>query len=223
MTLKFEILAICCPVPPWNLTDDPENNTDLFYATASFVHYSVAIGALKLELHSGNAQFGSKLAIFWSRVTLKFDEWPWKNSTPLMDYFKLFTWWRHQMETFSSLLAICAGNSSVPGEFPAQRPVTRSFDVCLICVWIDGWVNNREAGDLRRHLDYYEIIVMTSFRSHLWNRIGVTVRKWPNWGKIWFDLCDLDLWPLALTFYMEITPVSGNYSENFMMIWLKPK
>ena len=38
-------------------------------------------------------------------------------------------WWRHQMETFSALLAICAGNSPVPGEFPAQRPVTRSFDV----------------------------------------------------------------------------------------------
>ena len=38
-------------------------------------------------------------------------------------------WWRHQMETFSALLAICAGNSPVPGEFPTQRPVTRSFDV----------------------------------------------------------------------------------------------
>ena len=38
------------------------------------------------------------------------------------------SWWRHQMETFSALLAICAGNSPVPGEFPT-RPVTRSFDV----------------------------------------------------------------------------------------------
>ena len=38
-------------------------------------------------------------------------------------------WWRHQMETFSALLAICAGKSPVPGEFPAQKPVTRSFDV----------------------------------------------------------------------------------------------
>ena len=38
-------------------------------------------------------------------------------------------WWRHQMKTFSALLAICAGNSPVPGEFPAQRPVTWSFDV----------------------------------------------------------------------------------------------
>ena len=33
------------------------------------------------------------------------------------------------MEIFSALLAFCAGNSPVPGEFHAQRPVTRSFDV----------------------------------------------------------------------------------------------
>ena len=39
------------------------------------------------------------------------------------------TWWRHQMETFSALLTLCAGNSPVPGEFPAQRQVARSVDV----------------------------------------------------------------------------------------------
>ena len=33
------------------------------------------------------------------------------------------------METFSALLALCAGNSPVTGEFPSQRPVTRSFAV----------------------------------------------------------------------------------------------
>ena len=33
------------------------------------------------------------------------------------------------METFSALLALCAGNAPVPGEFPSQRPVTRGFDV----------------------------------------------------------------------------------------------
>ena len=38
-------------------------------------------------------------------------------------------WWRHQMGTFSALLAICAGNSPVHGEFPTQRPVTRGFDI----------------------------------------------------------------------------------------------
>ena len=33
------------------------------------------------------------------------------------------------METLSALLAICVGNSPVAGEFPAQKPMTRSFDV----------------------------------------------------------------------------------------------
>ena len=47
----------------------------------------------------------------------------WTRSVPIV------TRWCYQMETFSTLLVICAGNSPVPGEFPAQRPVTRSFDV----------------------------------------------------------------------------------------------
>ena len=38
-------------------------------------------------------------------------------------------WWRHQMETVSTLLALYAGNSPVTGEFSAQRPVARSLDV----------------------------------------------------------------------------------------------
>ena len=33
------------------------------------------------------------------------------------------------MEAFSALLAICAGNSPVTGEFHTQRPVTRRFDI----------------------------------------------------------------------------------------------
>ena len=49
----------------------------------------------------------------------------WKNSIR----HKMPSWWRHQMEMFSALLAICVGNSPVTGEFPTQRPVTRSFDV----------------------------------------------------------------------------------------------
>ena len=40
----------------------------------------------------------------------------------------ILSWWRHQIETFSALLALCGGNSPVTGEFPSQRPVTRSFD-----------------------------------------------------------------------------------------------
>ena len=60
------------------------------------------------------------------------------------------TWWRHQMEPFSALLAFCAGKSPVTSEFPSQSPVTRSFNVFFdLCLKINGWVNNHEAGDLR--------------------------------------------------------------------------
>ena len=78
-----------------------------------------------------------------------------------MSSVQIITWWRHQMETFSALLAICAGNSPVSGEFPAQRPVTRSFDVFFGLCPINDWVNNREAGDLRRSRAHYDVIVMT--------------------------------------------------------------
>ena len=59
------------------------------------------------------------------------------------------------METLSALQAICAGNSQAPDDFPAQRPVTRSFDV-----FFDLLRNNREAGDLRRYGAHYDVIVM---------------------------------------------------------------
>ena len=74
------------------------------------------------------------------------------------DIFSENSWWRHQMETFSALLAICAGNSPVSGEFPAQRPVTRSFDVFFdLCPnkrlskqsW--GWWFETQSGSLWRH------------------------------------------------------------------------
>ena len=57
-------------------------------------------------------------------------------------------WWHHQMETFSASLVLCAGNSLVTGEFPSQRPVTRSFDIFFdLRLEKNSWVNNREAGD----------------------------------------------------------------------------
>ena len=71
------------------------------------------------------------------------------------------TWWRHQMEAISALRAICAGNSPATGEIPTQRPVTRRFDVFFdLCLNKNVWVNNREAGVLRRHRVHYDAIVM---------------------------------------------------------------
>ena len=55
------------------------------------------------------------------------------------------TWWRHQMETFYVLLALCAGNSPVTGEFPAQKPVTRNFDV-FFDLRLNKWLSKQSLG-----------------------------------------------------------------------------
>ena len=79
--------------------------------------------------------------------------------------YVLVSWWRHQMETFSALLALCVGNSPVPGEFPTQRPVTRSFDVFFDLRRLNGPVNKCKAGDLRRIRPHYDVTVMMQQRS----------------------------------------------------------
>ena len=47
----------------------------------------------------------------------------------------------------------------------------------LICVWINGWVNNGEAGDLRRYPAHYDVTVMYN-----------PVNKEPNYEVCSFDL-----------------------------------
>ena len=75
-------------------------------------------------------------------------------------------WWRHQMETFSAV--------PLWGEFTRQRWIPRTkwrgaLVFSLICAWINGWANNREAGDLRRHRAHYDVIVMDY--SEVWTKL----------------------------------------------------
>ena len=78
-----------------------------------------------------------------------------------------FPWWRHQMETFSALLALCAGNSPVPVNSPHKGQWRGALMFSFICAWINDWVNNREADDLRRQDGHYDVIVML-FQYMLW-------------------------------------------------------
>ena len=87
------------------------------------------------------------------------------------------TWWRHQVEIFSALLYLCVGNSSVNVEFPAHRPVTRGVDVYLICAPIHGWVNNGEAGDLRRYRAQYEVIVVNTLTADIFSNGSEYIRQ----------------------------------------------
>ena len=66
----------------------------------------------------------------------------------------------YMMITFSALLAICAGNSPVTVNSPHKGLWRGALRFSLIWAWINVWVNNREAGDLRRHRAHYDVIVM---------------------------------------------------------------
>ena len=87
-------------------------------ATSSFVHHFIAISEFKLELESGNAQFGSKSAIFFAPVTLKFNIWPWKTighlsyaTSNLVHHFIAISEFKLELESgnaqFGSKSAIC--------------------------------------------------------------------------------------------------------------------
>ena len=85
-------------------------------------------------------------------------------------------WWRHQIETFSALLALYAGNSPVPGEFPAQRQWRGALMFSLICARINVWVNRGEAGDLSHHGAHYDVTVMLWTFADRYNDV-----KWVHW------------------------------------------
>ena len=70
----------------------------------------------------------------------------------------LDTWWRHQMETFSALLS--------PVNSPHKGQWRGALMFSLICVWINVWINNRKAGDLRRYHAHYDVIVMYEFANY---------------------------------------------------------
>ena len=87
----------------------------------------------------------------------------YKPGTSIRNRVYTVPWWRLQMEIFSTLLGLCAGNSPVTGKFPARRPMTRNFDVFFICARGNGWVNTSEAGDLRHHRTYHDVTAMAAF------------------------------------------------------------
>ena len=64
--------------------------------------------------------------------------------------------WKH----FSHCWPFAQGIHRSPVNFPHKGQWRGSLMLSLICVWTNGWVNNREAGDLRRYLAHYDVIVI---------------------------------------------------------------
>ena len=64
--------------------------------------------------------------------------------------------WKH----FPRYWTFVRGIHRWPVNSPNKGQWRRALIFSLICAWMNGWVNNREAGDLRRHLTHYDVIVM---------------------------------------------------------------
>ena len=60
-------------------------------------------------------------------------------------------WWRNQMQIFFALLAFVRGIHRSPVNSPHKGQWREALMFSLIFAWTNAWVNNREAGDLRRH------------------------------------------------------------------------
>ena len=64
--------------------------------------------------------------------------------------------WKH----FPRYWPFVRQSSPVTGEFPTKGQWRGALMFSLICVWINGWLNNGEAGDLRRYRAHYDVTVM---------------------------------------------------------------
>ena len=78
-----------------------------------------------------------------------------------------------------TLQVLCAVIHRSPVSSPHKGQWCGALMFPFICAWTNGWINNREAGDLRRHRAHYDVSVMAScdrrwprqqsvMREHLW-------------------------------------------------------
>ena len=88
--------------------------------------YMINVRAMHISPNQHMSPHKSHRSDIYIYIYIELD-WHWTWSCCLFQW--KISWWRHPMETFSALLAFCAGNSPVTVEFHTQRPVTRSSDV----------------------------------------------------------------------------------------------
>ena len=95
--------------------------------------------------------------------------------------------WKH----FPRYWPFVQGIQRSPVNSPHKGQWRGALMFSLICVWINGWVNNREAGDLRRYRAHYDVTVMTKFSEYSDIIIRtVTCGCWKiSNGKNWTKIC----------------------------------
>ena len=130
---------------------------------------------------------GNKIAttFFCGTATFFLDPFPEMSAAyterviPLIFLTLNYSWWCHQMKTFSALLALCVRGihrSSVNSPHNEQWRGTLIFS--LVCAQTNGCVNNRYAGDLRCHCTHYDVTVMSNSllgNTCLWYMLSLNI------------------------------------------------
>ena len=153
----------------------------LFYATSSFVHHFIAMCQFEMELQSGSAKFGSKSAIFLSRVTLIFDGWPCKTIGHL--FYATSSFAKHFKAICQLKMELQSGNAKFG---------SKSAIFCPVWPWY--LMDDLEKKNRAPLLCYFKLCA--SLHSHVSIRNGVTVRKRQIWVKIGNFFCPV--WPWYL-------------------------
>ena len=191
--------AIPCPMWTWNLTNDLENNRAplpcCFKLCASFHSHRWIQTKVTVRKRSIRVKFGD----FLSRVTLKFDGWPWKTIGHL--FYRTSSFGHDFVSIGEFKLKLQSGNP----QFGSKSTI---FEPCDLDIWRMTLKNNR--APLLRNIKFY-----VSFHHHMWIRPGVTVRKRLSWVMTSVTLT-FDLWPWTFAWTsllsLVITP------EMFVMI-----
>ena len=98
--------------------------------------------------------------------------------------------WKH----FPRYWPFVRGIHRLPVNSPHKAQWRGALMFSLICAWINAWVNNREAGDLRRHRTHCDVIVMYIFYGIYSKQVQRGWGKWPL-GKLWSVICSLNFLP----------------------------
>ena len=182
-------------------------------ATISAVLAFVLLGFAATSLYFNYAfhsvrRIGKFQGLSWIYFRKYKDVWFFNTATSLViqmpprgrHFFILhIPWCRHQWKHFPRYWPFVRGIRRSKVNSPHKGQWRGALMLSFICAWINGWVNNRDAGGLRRHCAHYDVIVMQyhdcgrtgDARSHsissidlhpLWRNIPVSVQEGLLWG-----------------------------------------
>ena len=179
-------LATFCPIWPWNFTDGLKKNR------APLLYYVKLSASFQSHLWIKNGATARKRPIL-SCVTLKFERRHWKTIGRL--FYATSSFVHHSITNGEFKLELQSRNAQF-----GPKPMI------LLVVWtwnLTDDLEKQKGTSLKTHLAL--CIISSPHVNSNWSYSPFTV-------KLGFDLFYLDLWPLTLTFCMDITSVIGNHS-----------